>query len=54
MLTDESDLLQGIVEADETYVVGKPRKKNKNSKHGLLKSLRNLIMSMQPCRCNSS
>ena len=29
MLTDEGDLLQGIVEADETYVGGKPRKKNK-------------------------
>lgn len=28
MLTDESELLQGIVEADETYVGGKPRKKN--------------------------
>lgn len=26
MLTDEGDLLQGIVEADETYVGGKPRK----------------------------
>ena len=26
MLTGESDLLQGIVEADETYVGGKPRK----------------------------
>lgn len=29
MLTDEGDLLQGIVEADETYVGGKPRKGNK-------------------------
>ncbi len=28
MLIDESELLQGIVEADETYVGGKPRKKN--------------------------
>lgn len=26
MLTDEGELLQGIVEADETYVGGKPRK----------------------------
>lgn len=29
MLTEERDLLQGIVEADETYVGGKPRKKNR-------------------------
>lgn len=29
MMTEESDLLQGIVEADETYVGGKPRKQNK-------------------------
>ena len=28
MLTEENDLLQGIVEADETYVGGKPRKRN--------------------------
>lgn len=28
MLTDEGELLQGIVEADETYVGGKPRKGN--------------------------
>jgi len=29
MLTDEGELLQGIVEADETYVGGKPRKGNR-------------------------
>lgn len=29
MLTTEGELLQGIVEADETYVGGKPRKGNK-------------------------
>lgn len=29
MLTAEGDLLQGIVEADETYVGGKPRKGNR-------------------------
>ncbi|MCC6981832.1 MAG: IS1595 family transposase [Bauldia sp.] len=29
MLTEEGELLQGIVEADETYVGGKPRKGNK-------------------------
>jgi len=29
MLTEESDLLQGIVEADETYIGGKPRKGNR-------------------------
>lgn len=29
MLTKERDLLQGIVEADETYVGGKPRKGNR-------------------------
>lgn len=29
MLTKESELLQGIVEADETYVGGKPRKRNR-------------------------
>jgi len=28
MLTDEGELLQGIVEADETYVGGKPRRAN--------------------------
>jgi transposase-like protein len=28
MLTDEGELLQGIVEADETYVGGKPRRTN--------------------------
>ena len=29
MATDQRDLLQGIVEADETYIGGKPRKGNK-------------------------
>lgn len=29
MLTKERDLLQGIVEADETYIGGKPRKRNR-------------------------
>ena len=29
MLTEEGELLQGIVEADETYVGGKPRKGNR-------------------------
>lgn len=29
MLTEESELLQGIVEADETYIGGKPRKGNR-------------------------
>lgn len=29
MLTEEGDLLQGIIEADETYVGGKPRKGNR-------------------------
>ena len=29
MLTGEKDLLQGVVEADETYVGGKPRKSNR-------------------------
>lgn len=29
MLTKEADLLQGIIEADETYVGGKPRKPNR-------------------------
>ena len=31
MLTTDVDMLQGIVEADETYVGGKPRKRNKYS-----------------------
>lgn len=31
MATKQADLLQGIVEADETYVGGKPRKQNKRS-----------------------
>eukprot|EP01099_Mayorella_cantabrigiensis_P003404 TRINITY_DN2616_c0_g3_i1.p1 TRINITY_DN2616_c0_g3~~TRINITY_DN2616_c0_g3_i1.p1 ORF type:complete len:223 (+),score=-7.10 TRINITY_DN2616_c0_g3_i1:259-927(+) len=30
MITDEAKLLQGIIEMDETYVGGKPRKKNKS------------------------
>jgi transposase-like protein len=30
MLTNEGELLQGIVEADETYVGGKPRKGNRH------------------------
>ena len=34
MATDESALLQGIIEADETYVGGKPRSKRKNNKRG--------------------
>ena len=34
MANDEGDLLQGIIEADETYVGGKPRYKNKNNKRG--------------------
>lgn len=29
MLTEEGEMLQGIVEADETYVGGKPRKENR-------------------------
>ena len=29
MLTEEADLLQGLIEADETYVGGKPRKPNR-------------------------
>lgn len=29
MLTEEGELLQGIIEADETYVGGKPRKTNR-------------------------
>jgi hypothetical protein len=34
MLTNEGDLLQGIVEADETYVGGKPRKGNRRDGDG--------------------
>ena len=34
MASDEGDLLQGIIEADETYVGGKPRYKSKNNKRG--------------------
>ena len=34
MTTDEGVLLQGIIEADETYVGGKPRYKNRNNKRG--------------------
>jgi transposase-like protein len=30
MKSDQSELLSGIVEMDETYIGGKPRKKNKN------------------------
>lgn len=30
MITDEAKLLEGIIEMDETYVGGKPRKKNKS------------------------
>ena len=29
MATEERELLQGVIEADETYIVGKPRKCNK-------------------------
>lgn len=32
MASDEGDLLQGIIEADETYVGGKPRYKNKKTR----------------------
>lgn len=31
MAADQGDLLQGIVEADETYIGGKPRKSNRRS-----------------------
>ena len=34
MATEEGRLLRGIVEADETYVGGRPRYKNKNNKRG--------------------
>jgi transposase-like protein len=34
MTTDEGKLLQGIIEMDETYVGGKPRRKNSNNKRG--------------------
>lgn len=33
MTEDQADLLQGIVEADETYVGGKPRRTNKKDDH---------------------
>ena len=33
MTEDHADLLQGIVEADETYVGGKPRRTNKKDAH---------------------
>lgn len=33
MTEDQADLLQGIVEADETYVGGKPRRTNKKADH---------------------
>ena len=34
MASDEGALLQGIIEADETYLGGKPRKSDKNNKRG--------------------
>ena len=34
MASDEGELLQGIIEADETYVGGKPRYKSRNNKRG--------------------
>ena len=34
MASDEGALLRGIIEADETYVGGKPRYKNKNNRRG--------------------
>ena len=34
MASDEGALLQGIIEADETYIGGKPRKSDKNNKRG--------------------
>jgi len=34
MGTDEGELLKGIIEADETYVGGKPRYKSRNNKRG--------------------
>ena len=34
MANDQGELLPGIIEADETYVGGKPRNKDKNNKRG--------------------
>ena len=34
MADDQGALLQGIIEADETYVGGKPRYKSKDNKRG--------------------
>ena len=34
MASDDGELLQGIIEADETYLGGKPRHKDKNNKRG--------------------
>lgn len=34
MAGDDGELLQGIIEADETYLGGKPRHKNKNNRRG--------------------
>ena len=34
MANDQGELLQGIIEADETYLGGKPRGKDKNNKRG--------------------
>ena len=33
-LIDQGELLQGVIEADETYLGGKPRHKDKNNKRG--------------------
>ena len=34
MANDQGELLRGIIEADETYLGGKPRHKDKNNKRG--------------------
>ena len=34
MASDDKELLQGIIEADETYFGGKPRHKDKNNRRG--------------------
>ena len=38
MASDEGALLQGIIEADETYLGGKPRHKDKDNRRGRLRA----------------
>ena len=53
MASDEGALLQGIIEADETYLGGKPRHKDKDNRRGSWSFGQNLRRGSRPAQGRS-